>query len=69
MLQKRTGTWPIWGCAGADGRPSEVLPMKNRFTVSRQEKHVYYGAVFETKKEIPAHMIWVPHSTRSGRDG
>jgi len=43
--------------------------MKNRFTVSRQEKHVYYGAVFETKKEIPAHMIWVPHSTRSGRDG
>jgi hypothetical protein len=25
----------FWGCAAADGRPSGVLPMKNRFMVSR----------------------------------
>jgi hypothetical protein len=27
--------WAILGCAGVDGRPSGVLPMTNRFTVSR----------------------------------
>jgi len=31
--------------------------MKNRFTVSRTSETVYYGAVFEIKKEIPVDIL------------
>jgi hypothetical protein len=41
------------GCAAAAGKPSGVLPMKNRFTVSRAVRRMYYGAVPEIKKGIP----------------
>jgi hypothetical protein len=44
----------ISGCAGADGRPSGVLPMKIVSQCREQARRVYYGAVFEIKKEIPA---------------
>jgi hypothetical protein len=44
----------ISGCAGADGRPSGVLPIKIVSQCREQARRVYYGAVFEIKKEIPA---------------
>jgi Transposase DDE domain group 1 len=44
----------ISGCAGADGRPSGVLPMKIVSQCREQARRVYYGAVFEIKKEIRA---------------
>jgi len=44
---------PISGCAGADGRPSGVLPIKIVSQCREQARRVYYGAVFEIKKEIP----------------
>jgi hypothetical protein len=45
--------WSNFGCAAAAGRPSGVLPMKNRLRCREQARRVYYGAVFEIKKEIP----------------
>jgi len=44
---------PILGCAGVDGRPSRVLPMKIALQYREQASRVYYRAVFEAKKEIP----------------
>src|ERR1017187_2749675 len=41
------------GCAGVDGRPSAVLPMKIVSQCREQARRAYYGAVFEAKKEIP----------------
>jgi len=39
--------------SGADGRPSGVLPMKIVSQCREQARQMYYGAVFEIKKEIP----------------
>jgi len=44
----------ISGCAGVDGRPSGVLPMKIAFQYREQARRVNYGAVFEAKKETLA---------------
>ena len=42
----------ILGRAGVDGRPSGVLSMKIISQCREQARRVYYGAVFEIKKEI-----------------
>jgi hypothetical protein len=46
----------ILGCAHADGRLSGVLPMEIRSQCREQVRQVYYGAVFEIKKDILAKM-------------
>jgi len=53
VLQKQATNGAILGCAGVDGRPSGVLPMKITLQYHEQARRVYYGAVFEAKKEIP----------------
>jgi len=40
------------GCAGVDGRPSGVLPMTNRFTMSRTGETGVLWLRFQAKKEI-----------------
>jgi hypothetical protein len=40
----------ISGCAGAEGRPSEVLSMKIALQYCEQASRVYYGAVFRSQK-------------------
>jgi hypothetical protein len=52
VLQKQAKNGAILGCAGVDGRPSGVL-RKVALQDREQARRVYYGAVFEAKKEIP----------------
>jgi hypothetical protein len=42
----------FWGCASVDGRPSGMLPLKIALKYREPARRVYYGAVFEAKKEI-----------------
>jgi len=50
VLQKVGHKWAIFGCAGVDGRPSGVLPMKIVLQCREQSRPVYHGDVFEGKK-------------------
>jgi hypothetical protein len=42
----------ISGCAGEDGRPQGVLPMKIVSQCREQARWVYHGAIFKIKKKI-----------------
>src|ERR1039458_651914 len=53
-MQKRLESGAISGCAGADGRPAGVLPIKIVSQCREPARRMYYGAVFEIKKEIRA---------------
>jgi hypothetical protein len=53
VLEKQATNGAILDCAGLDGRPLGVLPMKIDLQNREQARRAYYGAVFETKKKIP----------------
>lgn len=49
--------WGNLGCAGVGWQTVGSAPEENRFTVSRRARRVYYGAVSEIEKEIPAKAV------------
>jgi hypothetical protein len=52
QLQKPVANGGILGGAGVDGGPSGVLPMQITLQYREPAQRVYYGAVFEVKKEF-----------------
>jgi len=52
VLQKQATNGAILRCAGVMDRPSGALPVKIALPYREQARRVYYGAVFEAKKEI-----------------
>jgi hypothetical protein len=50
-----------------NGRPSGSAPDENRLQYREQARRVYYGAVFEIKKEIPSRTLPVSWSRRKSR--
>lgn len=58
----------ITGCAGVDGRPSGVLPMKIASHCREQTRRVYRGTVFGAQNEIPARPVLAEAEPFCGED-